>query len=172
VSYLIGNMGYAGASAGSQVYVPDEDRTYLWRPEWSYWCRGVHLQPSAAQYVGLWPSSRLSSGDPTQPLSRLGQDSCQTGGGWGPWEIGTTGTGGPTVFLSGQTLDGNSNPLAGVLVQGFVTSNDLFVGQTTSDANGNYSLGSPYVGVAHYLVAYLPGSPDRAGTTVDTLVPA
>jgi hypothetical protein len=55
---------------------------------------------------------------------------------------------------------------------GFVAANNLYVGQTTSDANGNYSLGSPYTGVAHYLIAFISGSPDQFGTTDNTLVPA
>jgi hypothetical protein len=163
VSYLVG-------SAFIQIGIFDEDRTSLWRAEWSYQCRGVHLQQSASGYIGLWPSSKISSGDPTSPLTMLGQDSCQ-GARWSEWEIGTTGAGGPSVFLAGRTVDINSNPLTGVKVQGFVTSSEVFVGQTTSDSNANYSLGSQYIGVAHYLVAYLPGSPDVAGTTVNTLIP-
>ena len=161
-----------GLSANfTQIGILDEDRSYLWRPEFAYWYRGVHLQSLENQYHGLWPASHISSGDPTSPLAYLGQDSCQSGL-WGQLEYGTSSAGGPSVFLRGQTLDANGNPLTGVTVQGFLTSNDLFVGQTVSDANANYALGSPYLGVNHYLVAYLPGSPDRSGTTVNNLIPA
>lgn len=154
-----------------QIGLPDEDRSILWRPEWAYQFRGINLLSLENQYVGLWPSTKLSAGDPTSPAAYLGQDSSQAGM-WGTWELGTNGAGGPSVFLSGQTADVNSNPLAGVTIRGFVASNNLYVGQTTSDANGNFQLGSQYLGVTHYLVAYLPGSPDRAGTTIDTLIPA
>jgi hypothetical protein len=133
----------------------DEERTALSRPEWAYQCRVLHLIQSANQFSGLWPASRISSGDPTAPATLLGQDSGQTGA-WGPMEIGTIGNGGPTTFLSGRTLDGNSNPLYGVTVRGYRTSDNLFVGQTTSDANANYSLGAVYPGVTHYLEAYFP----------------
>ncbi len=164
-------MSYLLGVSSVQMGIFDDDRTILWRPEWAYQCRGVHLQISAGGYVGLWASAKIGSGDPTSPIAYLGQDSCQSGG-WGQWELGTTGAGGPSVFLSGSTVDANNNPLTGVTVRAFLASNNLYVGQTTSDANGNYSLGSPYLGVAHYMVAYLPGSPDESGTTVNTLIPA
>lgn len=166
-------MSYLLSAVGGfiQFGIFDEDRTILWRPEWAYQFRGAHLVQFASQYVSLWPASRISSGNSASHAAMLGQDSCQAGM-WGAWELGLSGMGGPSVFLAGQTLDLNSNPLSSVTVRGFLTSNNLFVGQTTSDANGNYSLGSPYLGVAHYLEAYLPGSPDVAGTTVNTLIPA
>jgi hypothetical protein len=167
VSYLFGIT----PATYVQVGAFDEERTILSRPEWSYQNRAVHLATSAHQYVGLWPMSRISAGDPTTPAACLGQDSGQAGQ-WAPLEIGTIGNGGPTAFLSGRTVDINSNPLSGVTVRGFRTSDNLFVGQTISDANGNFQLGTPYPGVTHDLVAYLVGTPDTAGTTVNTLVPA
>lgn len=151
-----------------QFGVFDEERTILWRTEWAYQRRGVHLRPSA--FTNSWPGTRIGSGDPTAPLAVFGLDCCQ-GEAWGPWELGVGGKATP-VFLSGRTLNSSGVPIAGVTLQGFRTSDNLFVGQTISDANGNYSLGSPYPSVAHYLVAYLPGSPDVLGTTVNTLVPS
>jgi hypothetical protein len=52
-----------------------------------------------------------------------------------------------------------------------LTSNDTYVGQAVSDSAGYYELGTPYSGQAHYVVAYLPGSPDVSGTSVNTLIP-
>ena len=94
--------------------------------------------------------------------------------------------------ISGQTLDGAGAPLAGCAVHLFYTdavisrfaasggvlpdlsdTSDIEVAEVLSDAGGNYSFivdspdGAPS---AYYIVAYLPGSPDRAGTTVNTLV--
>lgn len=71
----------------------------------------------------------------------------------------------------GTTKDASSVPIGGAVVQTFVTSTDAYVSETTSDDNGRYEAGTPNAGVAHYLVAYIPGSPDRAGTTVNTLIP-
>lgn len=76
-------------------------------------------------------------------------------------------------FLVGFTQDQNGNPLGNCIVQGFVTANDVFVGQTTSDTSGWYKLPTPYsISTNHYIVAYKAGSPAVAGTTVNTLTPA
>lgn len=94
--------------------------------------------------------------------------------------------------ISGQTLDGAGAPLAGCAVHLFYTdivsnrfvrsggfipdltdTSDIEVAETLSDANGNYSfyVDEPTAAPStYYIVAYLPGSPDRAGTTVNTLV--
>ena len=40
-----------------------------------------------------------------------------------------------------------------------------------SRTDGSYDLPTNFPGVNHYVVAYIAGSPDRAGTTANTLVP-
>lgn len=76
-------------------------------------------------------------------------------------------------FIKGQTIDESSNALSGVTVQAFRTSDDTFAGyEVQSRTDGSYDLPTNFPGVNHYVVAYLAGSPDRAGTTVNTLVPA
>lgn len=73
-------------------------------------------------------------------------------------------------FIKGTCLDSDSNAVSGAIVQGFVTSTDAYVGEVQSNNDGTYTLGTETLpGVAHYLVAYKPGSPDIAGTTVNTL---
>jgi len=74
----------------------------------------------------------------------------------------------PKWTISGVTRDGNSNALGGCTVHVFLTSNDAEQFLTVSDANGNYS-SSVQPSAPHYVVAYLAGSPDVAGTTVNTL---
>lgn len=75
-------------------------------------------------------------------------------------------------FLKGTCRDVSNNPLSGVILQGFRTSDDAPVGiEVQSRADGSYDLPTIYGAVPHYVVAYLPGSPDRAGTTVNTLTP-
>lgn len=73
--------------------------------------------------------------------------------------------------LQGITRDSAGAVLGGAEVHAFLTASDQFFRQVTSDAGGYFDLGSEYAGVNHYLVAYKAGSPDVAGTTVNTLQP-
>lgn len=84
-------------------------------------------------------------------------------------------------LITGQTLDASGNPLGGCAVNVFQTiaatatesqPQGRLVGSTVSDANGNYSVevqADP--NMTFQAVAYLPGSPDVAGITVNTLTP-
>lgn len=73
--------------------------------------------------------------------------------------------------FSGTTRDSAGAVLGSAVVQAFLTASDQFVREVTSDAGGYFDLRSQFPGVNHYLVAYKPGSPDQAGTTVNTLQP-
>jgi hypothetical protein len=166
MSYLIGAANHI--ALGTALW--DEDRASLfWDPQYGYCYHGRGPQ-GRAKFFELWPPPRMSCGDPTSASPLLGTDSGDSGA-WSPWQIGASGKR-SYVYITGQCLDGTGAPLAGATVKGFRTSDSLYVGQTTSDSNGNYSLGSPYVGVNHYLVAYEAGSPDVLGTTVNTLTPS
>lgn len=71
--------------------------------------------------------------------------------------------------IAGVSRDSAGVALAGVTVKLFRTADDSLVSQTTSDANGAYKLpASPLF--AHYLVEYKAGTPDVAGSSVNTLV--
>ena len=74
------------------------------------------------------------------------------------------------LHILGVTKDSTSTPLGGVTVSLFLTSTNALLGTTISDGSGNYDfpLFTP-VG-PFYVVAYKAGSPDVAGTTVNTLV--
>lgn len=71
---------------------------------------------------------------------------------------------------SGTTKDAAGAPLAGCTVDLFRTADNQWVGRTISGPDGSWAVG-PISDPAgpFYAVAYLPGSPDRAGTTVNTL---
>lgn len=73
-------------------------------------------------------------------------------------------------FISGITKDSSGTPIGSCTVKLFRTSDDLLQQTTISDpTTGVYSFGA--VGSANmYVVAYKAGSPDVAGTTVNTLV--
>jgi hypothetical protein len=73
--------------------------------------------------------------------------------------------------IIGITYDASANPLPNCDVQLFRTADDSYVSQYTSDANGYYAIPASNL-FSHYLVAYLAGSPDVAGTTVNTLTGA
>jgi len=71
--------------------------------------------------------------------------------------------------ISGVTKDSAGAALGDCEVHLFYTVTDNIVGVIRSDANGNYQF---LVGpsLSCYAVAYKVGSPDVAGTTVNTLV--
>lgn len=111
------------------------------------------------------------SGNPSSPMSLLGN--CAESGGeiFEPFNCIGGGTQ-TTKFIKGTCLDGSSAPVSGAVVQGFVTATDAFVGQTETAADGTYAVGTANLAsTPHYLVAYKAGSPDIAGTTVNTLLP-
>lgn len=72
-------------------------------------------------------------------------------------------------LIAGITRDNTGVPLGLCVVKAYRTVDDVFVAQTLSDGTGNYTISVPSQ-AAHYLVAYLVGAPDVAGTTVNTLV--
>lgn len=71
--------------------------------------------------------------------------------------------------ITGQTLDSTSTPLSNCVVEGFQTGSDRYIGDTVSDGSGNYRISTGSNSGTFYLVAYKAGSPDIAGTTVNTL---
>lgn len=76
----------------------------------------------------------------------------------------------PAIFITGVTRDKTGAVLGSCVVHLFRTDSDLIVQATTSDGSGNYTFSMVGLGTKYYVVAYLPGSPDLAGTTVNTLV--
>jgi len=74
-----------------------------------------------------------------------------------------------SLYITGVTRNSAGAALGGVTVDMFVSATDMFVTTTVSDGSGNYSI-QVLVSGPFYLVAYKAGSPDVAGTTVNTLV--
>jgi hypothetical protein len=78
--------------------------------------------------------------------------------------------------IAGQTLDASGSVLGGCSVHLFTTDDDVEQQQQVSDpVTGAFSFLLPLDQVVraeqYYCVAYLAGSPDVAGTTVNTLAP-
>ena len=82
-------------------------------------------------------------------------------------------------MITGVTRDGAGNPLGGCRVVVFqtnkITSNtdqysNPYEGETVSDGGGNYSIQMDSNEIFQ-IIAYLPGSPDVAGITINTITP-
>ena len=75
-------------------------------------------------------------------------------------------------FLRGLCKDSTDAIVANATVQAFVTATDAYAGEGISLDDGTYYVGvEQSAATPHYLVAYKVGSPDIAGTTVNTLLP-
>ena len=75
------------------------------------------------------------------------------------------------MTLSGISRDSTGATLGNCRVLIFRTEDNSFILETTSDASGNWSV-SLLKGGPFFLVEYKAGSPDVAGTSVNTLVPS
>jgi hypothetical protein len=83
-------------------------------------------------------------------------------------------SGGGPVFeypyaIVGVTRDSAGAALPFCVLEMFLTSDDTLAARGRSDASGNYRFDASSV-LTHYIVAYKPGAPDVAGTTVNTLI--
>ncbi len=123
-----------------------------WNSLWSFGCRVGFGMPSGND--GVTTQRDLTFSDLFEPFSCDGEGT-QT-----------------LKFLKGLCVDTSEAALSGVNVQAFRTSDDTFAGyEVQSRGDGSYDLATNFPGVNHYVVAYLAGSPDRTGATVNTLVP-
>jgi hypothetical protein len=74
------------------------------------------------------------------------------------------------VIVSGYTKDSVGTILPSCAVHLFRTRDDLLIDTGTSDAGGYYEFRTAMPVETYYVVAYKAGSPDVAGTTVNTVV--
>jgi hypothetical protein len=159
--------GYAG-QPGSLQAAFDESRH---EPRWSWQQRSPKTWRDKNRWYSLWSfGCRVGAGSP------IGSD----GAGWydlsmrdlfEPYSCDGEGTQ-SCRFIKGITKNSSGTPISGVIVQAFRTSDDYYMGAVESREDGSYDCPtcSP-AGIQHYLVAYKAGSPDIAGTTVNTLTP-
>jgi hypothetical protein len=73
------------------------------------------------------------------------------------------------LLISGVTKDSSGAALAGCTVSLYRTSDDVLMEKTNSDGSGAYRFSAVGLSETYYVVAYKAGSPDVAGTTVNTL---
>lgn len=114
------------------------------------------------EYTLGWSRGGLSGGDsPAQTII--------AGGAYDPYLQSTLFPGGGGYYkFTGVTKDSGGSPLGSAVVQLFHTTDDAIIQEATSDVSGNYYVDSPYAD-NHYIVAYKAGSPDVAGSTINTL---
>ncbi len=166
--------GTAGATGGGWSAQPGTLQPALvesrHEPRWQWQCRAPKTWKDRNCWGSLWPtmgSGCFGGGD------GMGADA--TVAAWTPFEpFSCDGEGTQTLkFIKGMAVDTSDAGLSGVTLHAFRTSDDAFAGyEVESRTDGSYDLATNFPGVAHYVVAYLPGSPDRTGATVNTLVPA
>mgnify|MGYP006370047105 FL=1 len=140
-----------GGARGPRTW-KDKNR---WNSLWSFGCRLTGGAELPGMDGGAPVGNSLSNTDLFEPFSCDGEGS-QT-----------------LKFIKGLAVDASDVAISGANIQAFRTSDDAFAGyEVQSREDGSYDLATNFPGVNHYVVAYIAGSPDRAGTTVNTLVPA
>jgi hypothetical protein len=150
----------------------DSPREGLHEPRWQWQCRAPKTRKDKNCWYSLWSfGCRVSYGAPGGNDGAAWYDLSQKDL-FEPYSCDGEGT--QTLkFLKGRCVDTSDAALSGVNVQAFRTSDDAFAGyEVQSREDGSYDLPTNFPGVTHYVVAYLAGSPDRTGATVNTLVPA
>lgn len=170
-------FGTAGATGGGWSSQPGSLQPALAEfrhaPHWSWQARSPLTWRDRLKWISRW-----SFGCRTEGGNGSGQDgSAPVGRDLGAPDLfepfSCDGEGSPAVkWIKGLCVDASGVAVANAVVQGFVTSSDQFTGEVFSKNDGTYDVPTQNPGVNHYVVAYKAGSPDIAGTTVNTLVPA
>lgn len=157
--------GFAGLKGLQPLF--SEERLDV-RPDWSWQRRSAKTWRDKVRWESCWSwGCRVGGGDDLS-YSALG---IEVGNGYEPFSCDGEGTQ-TKRFIRGVTNDADGNPLSGVIVQGFVTATDAYVGEVQSLTDGTYILGTETAaGTAHYLVAFLAGTPNRAASSDNTIIP-
>jgi hypothetical protein len=80
------------------------------------------------------------------------------------------------MAIFGTCRDVNGTPVVGAIVKLFKTADlpspgkDIILDTVISDANGNYTVTTPYYPDTHYIVEYKTGSPDIFGSSRNDLI--
>jgi hypothetical protein len=170
MSALLGQSNNS-ACLGLGTCVPTDDRSAMSTWQWSW--KPSRQAQAFFEEGALWTSS-TGLGGAISGGSGLFQDAGVEVSRWEHWlGYGWDDTGGQKQnVIVGQTLDQNGNALGFANVEAFLTSSNQPVGSVQSDGQGYFRLPTPWgTSVTHYLVCYLSGSPDIAGTSVNTLTP-
>lgn len=140
-------------------------------PRWNWQSRSPKTWKDKNCWYSLWSfGCRIGGGD-LEGYSTVGANGLNGKDLFEPYSCDGEGTQSKN-FLRGTCKDSNGVAVANAIVQAFVTATDTFAGEVQGNTDGTYVLGVEQTkSTAHYLVAYKSGSPDTAGTTVNTLLP-
>lgn len=167
-------FGTAGATGGGFSAQPgslqpafDEGRH---EPRWCWQKRSPKTQKDKIGWNSMWSYGCRTGGGDAEGYAPSGNGQGLAGCDlYEPYSCDGAGTQ-TKRFIRGTCLDNVGSPVANAIVQAFVTSTDAYVGEVQANNDGTYTLGvETLAGVQHYLVAYKPGSPDIAGTSVNTI---
>lgn len=163
-----GTVGFQRSGGLAPLFAENDAR---WDSRYNFQSRGPKTWRDRNWFVGAWPRGGWVGG------GALGLDYTLLGDGgaeraqYEPYSCDGAGTQSRNA-IRGTTVDASDVAVANAIVQGFVTATDAFVGEVQSGLDGTYTLMTEQLKTtAHYLVAYKAGSPDIAGTTVNTLLP-
>lgn len=167
-------FGTAGATGGGWSIQPGSLQPafgeFRHEPRWSMQARAPKTWKDVNSWRSRWSfGCSLGGGTDSPEYAAFGINGLTTPDIFEPFSC--DGPGSPqNRFIRGDCVDDSSNIVANAIIQAFRTSDDAFVGESVSYLDGTYICPVATVpGVQHYLVAYKPGSPDIAGTTVNTL---
>ncbi len=76
-----------------------------------------------------------------------------------------------TYTVTGTTRNSRGGILPSVVVSLFTTSTEALISTTTADTNGSFAFTSLASNGPVFMVGYLSGTPDVAGTTLNNIVP-
>lgn len=154
--------GFAGYKGLHPLFREERGDT---RPDWSWQRRSLKTWRDRNRWSSCWSwGCRMSA-----ETADLAVGGMWLNHGYEPFSCDGAGTQ-SSRFIRGITKDSGGTPISGVIVQGFVTSTDAYVGEVQSMDDGSYILPTfTLPGVQHYLVGYKPGAPDIGGTTVNTI---
>lgn len=167
-------FGTAGATGGGFSAQPGtlqpafEERRN--EAKWAYQTRGPKTWRDRNRFRSLWSfGCRVGGGTDSPEYAVVGINDLVTGDGYEPFSCDGEGCS-QNRFMRGVCVNASDVPVANPIVQAFRTSDDAFMGEAQANTDGTYIVPvASLAGVQHYLVAYKPGAPDIAGTTVNTL---
>jgi hypothetical protein len=168
-------FGTAGATGGGWSAQPGTLQPahsgQLDEPRWNWQARSPKTWRDRNRWFSLWSfgcRANGGNGSGADGSAPIGKD-LQSPDLFEPYSCDGPGTS-VSRFIRGVCQDESAVAVANAIVQAFRTSDDMFVGQVQGNTDGTYTLATDTVaGTQHYLVAYKPGSPDIAGTTVNTI---
>jgi hypothetical protein len=155
VAWCLGPIGTPGVRKNDDILHDPVNPGYHPEPYYGYWAVQDFLWPrSRFLYSGMPPGYCVMDQFPLKYENWT----------WFKMVGGTS----ERIAVQGQVVNSSGSGVSGVTVKLFDTPTNVMVDSTTTDANGNYDVGS-YLSTNAFAIGYVTGSPDKAGTTINTI---